>query len=243
MMLKIITPEQEKASLPFMIAYGSDVYEADCLPALVAAVVGKEYMDVKNADTAWHVRVDALREIAAYLGAQGVRAIVRDNVNLLADNAVVPDEEKGELDEITWRNYDAPVVLWASTDRTFIQSLLEAKVIAVAERSDCYILRKNGAWTEAAGQECGKCLYYDRGKCAAYGFLKAESDGAKCAAFAPVHEGWKGMSYPTDDYVVLQGRELAEQFWITDREALEERRKTGQDKLNDFTRWWEGGDL
>ncbi|MFZ5642526.1 MAG: hypothetical protein ACOY46_02905 [Bacillota bacterium] len=185
MQLKLISPYQKAPpTLPLVIKVGENIFETDCLPGLVAAVVGKEYMDVRTADAAWSIRVDSARQIAAILGAQGIPAIVRDHTCLLANNRLCPPDEVGEIGEIQWQKKE-PLVIWAHPERAFIISLLEAGVIQVGEHPDSYIIRYGPPWEDLTAQNCGLCQYLKEGKCSVYESKCTLESGTQCPAFSP----------------------------------------------------------
>jgi hypothetical protein len=233
MQLNPIDPFQKTPpTLPLVVKIAEEIYETDCLPGLVAAVVGREYLDVRQAEAAWNMRVDSARQIAAFLGARGVPAIVRDEKHLLADNRICPPEEKEEMDEIRWQVRD-PLVIWAHPERAFVISLIEAGVIQVGELSDSYILRHGPPWEGIKAQNCGICQYLD-GKCGVYGFKKKSDDGSQCPAFVPLAAKPPKQSKEKKKYIGLDGAvELAEAAYILDRKSLSER------VLADYSRWWE----
>ncbi|OPY61144.1 MAG: hypothetical protein A4E56_02251 [Pelotomaculum sp. PtaU1.Bin065] len=235
MQLKVIDPNQKNLpTLPLLIKVEDALYETDCLPGLVAAVVGREYLDVRTTKAAWNMRVNAARRMAALLGGFGIPAIVRDEKNLLADNRVCPPEEQEEMDEIDWAERD-PVVIWAHPDRAFIISLMEAGMSHVGEHPDSYILRYGPPWEGINSQKCGACQYF-KIECGVYGGNKAKDSGTQCAAFVP-RQAKKAKSKKAFavKYIGLDGTvPLAEAAYIVDRKAL-----TDIDALADFSRWWE----
>lgn len=214
---------------PLIIKAGGELWEADCLPAAVAAVVGREYMDVLTVDAAWHMRVNSARQIAALMGASGIPAIVRDMDNLMADNRLCPPDEAGEMAEVEWQDR-GPVVLWAHPDRAFVLSLLEAGIIMVAERPGSYILRDGPPWAGLIGQGCDRCRYMRKAVCEMYKGRVPDDNGVNCPAFVPPggEEGGRGQ------YTDLVTVPVARAQWQTaDAKALE--------SLADYSRWWDVG--
>ncbi len=195
MRLNRIPPDESiMPTLPLFIGVSdSDYFETDCLPGLVAAVVGREYMDVRAAEAAYHMRLDAARLIAAQLGGHGQPAVVMDGDRALFDNRQVDPDEAGEMEEVEWSN-SHPVIIQVRTDREFVTSLMKADVIRVAERSDSHILCYGPPWERLSGRGCGLCHYYVEGRCGVYGLAKDAGDGAKCPAFAPVNKEYSQMS-------------------------------------------------
>lgn len=236
MQLKAIDPFQKNLpTLPLLVKVGEELYETDCLPGVVAAVVGREYLDVRTAKAAWNMRVNAARQIAAFQGGFGIPVIVRDEKSLLADNRVCPPDEQEEMDEIDWQDC-APLVIWAHPDRAFVISLMEADMIQVGEHSDSYILRYGPPWAGINSQNCGACQYFKLDQCGVYGSKKAEDAGTQCPAFAP-RQAKKSKPKKASDvkYIGLDGTvPLAEAAYIMDRKALAE-----IDALADYSKWWE----
>lgn len=236
MQLKLVDPYQKKLpTLPLVVKIGEIIYETDCLPGLVAAVVGREYLDVRQADAAWSMRVDSARQIAAFLGMEGIPAIIRDETRLLADNRICPPDEQEEMDEIDWLEQD-PVVIWAHPERAFIISLIEADVIRVGECPDSYILRYGPPWEGITTQNCDLCQYLDSKQCGVYGGEKTDEEGTRCPAFVP-RSAKKVISKKViniEQYIGLDIHvPLAEAKYIVDRKALT------HSILNDFSKWWE----
>lgn len=235
MQLKHIDPHQKKLpTLPLVVKVGEEIYEADSIPALVAAVVGREYLDVRQVDAAWSMRVNSARQIAAFLGVEGIPAIVRDETRLLADNRLCSPEEQEEMDEIEWQDRD-PLVIWAHPERAFIISLMEADVIRVGELPDSYILRDGPPWKVIKSQNCGQCQYMDNEQCGVYGGRKAPEDGTRCSAFVPRPAKKSAPKKKVEQqYIGLDiNAPLAEAAYILDRKGLK------QTELQDFSRWWE----
>lgn len=224
----------EKPTMPILVELPDGRFgEADSIPGAMALLVGLDYIDVDDERTAWHMRVHYLRSQAMMMVMEGKKVIVRDNVNIIFDNTVVPpdDEEEGDIPE-DWFRDEPPVVLWASDDRVFLQSLHEADIITLYEREDSYAFRMHPAWEEIAKsngekQKCGICRHYnpERKQCSPYHLENREPDqGRRCAAFAPIVKEYLGVNPGKKKnilYVNLRGEKLVEQLWVLDRARLE----------------------
>jgi len=161
----------EKPTMPILVELPDGRFgEADSIPGAMALLVGLDYIDVDDERTAWHMRVRYLRSQAIMMVMEGKKAIVRDNVNVIFDNTVVPpdDEEEDDIPE-DWFRDEPPVVLWASNDRLFLQSLHEADIITLYERDDSYAFRMHQVWDEISNskgekQKCDFCRHYSSDK-------------------------------------------------------------------------------
>ncbi|OPX94267.1 MAG: hypothetical protein A4E53_00094 [Pelotomaculum sp. PtaB.Bin104] len=182
------------------------------------------------------MRVHYLRGQAMMLVMDGRKAIVRDNVNIIFDNTVVlhDDEDEDDIPE-GWFSDEPPVVLWASDDRVFLQSLHEADIITLYEREDGYAFRMHPAWEEIAKsngekQKCSVCRHYDLAKkqCSPYRLEDRDPNmGSRCAAFAPAAKEYLGVNPGKKKkirYVNLREEKLTKQWWVLDRSGLERKR-------------------
>lgn len=217
----------EKPAMPILVEMPDGRFgEADSIPAAMALLVGLDYIDVDDERTAWHMRVHYLRGQAMMLVMDGRKAIVRDNVSVIFDNSAAPPDDDGE-DDIPedWFRDEPPVILWASDDRVFLQSLHEADIITLYEREDSYAFRMHPAWEEIKNskgekQRCSICRHYDpAGKlCSPYRLENREpAQGRRCAAFAPEYLGVNPGKRKRIRYVSLREEKLVEQSWVLDR--------------------------
>ncbi|HBV98089.1 MAG TPA: hypothetical protein DEF36_13740 [Desulfotomaculum sp.] len=204
--------------------------EADSIPGAAALLLGLDYIDVDDERTAWHMRVQYLRAQALVLAMEGKKAMVRDDANIIFDNTATPTEEGEEEVPEDWFNDVPPVTLWASDDRVFLLSLHEAGVITLYEREDSHAFRLHPAWEEIGqsggeSQQCGLCRQYDSKElfCSPYRLEGRESgEGRRCAAFAPVTEGFLGVSPGKSKririrYINLREEKIVEQWWVCKR--------------------------
>lgn len=221
----------EKPTMPILVELPDGRFgEADSIPGAMALLVGLDYIDVDDERTAWHMRVHYLRGQAMMMAMEGRKAIVRDNVNVIYDNAQKSNNVDDEYNEIPedWFNDIPPVVLWASNDRVFLQSLHEAGIITLLERDDSYAFRMHLAWEDIGKsngemQKCCICRHYESVKkyCSTYNIGNREPDqGRRCAAFAPNVKGYLGINPGKKRnfrYICLRGEKIVEQWWVLNK--------------------------
>jgi len=225
MMLSRYLGVDEKPAMPILVQLPDGrLGEADSIPGAAALLVGLDYVDVDDERTAWHMRVHYLRSHALMLAMEGKKAVVRDNVNIIFANYVLPTEEGEEEIPQDWFDESPPLVLWASDDRVFLLSLHEADIISLFEREDSYTFRLNHNWeeidrSEGGTQQCGLCQHYiaEKQYCSPYRIEgRGQAEGKRCAAFVPRKEKCLKKNRSLK-YLNLREEKLVEQWWVCKR--------------------------
>lgn len=117
------------------------MYETDTFEEMVAVVCGPEYMDADSAETRFHMRVKAAKQIGLFVMMQEEMA----NPNFdekdeeQRETLIVYDERIGKIPysytgEVDYEIHGHPTLMRVECNETFIYSLEKAQLIAAWEK-------------------------------------------------------------------------------------------------------------
>lgn len=152
MRFRFIDPnnQRERVKMPFVLESVGFKGEADSPAGLVCLIVGPEYADVEDEETAWMMRAESLQGFALCLAVLGKRAVVVDGSvpEPIFDPGPTSDHSEGQVIELR-----------ADGDYAMIASLQRAGLFSIYERGSVF------GSPDSAPARCGECAYFKDGRC------------------------------------------------------------------------------
>jgi len=156
-MRRWLEPGEHPTMMYYFKIYTGERGEADSPLALFDLLVHPAYSDCDDRATHLIMLGEFLRDVAAFhLGSNRMRAIVLDGVGPLFDNALPRfQDEREELKDIEFENYDSPFLLDFWDEFTVITSLIRCGYMQLYERVPTF--RSNHQ-----ENSCYSCHFFDK---------------------------------------------------------------------------------